>query len=268
MAFEVSKRWLADKTIYRKARGNLERFDSSAEQVENRGATAYETLFWAHTDRLVHKWVHFLPIYDQLLSPYRNGFTDAGSTPRPLRFLELGVSHGGSQQIWRKYLGPNAILFGIDVEPRCADIDDANLNIRIGSQADPKFLKEVVTEMGGVDVVLDDGSHVAEHQLKSFETLFPLLTEGGLYIVEDVHTAYWRKWQGGYRRQGSWIEVCKDLIDDMHSWYHSHEKRHKCAAHDIESITVFDSVVAIRKRKQSEPRVVRVGSRMLNKKDY
>ena len=44
--------------------------------------------------------------------------------------------------------------------------------------------------MGGVDVVLDDGSHVALHQRVSFDTLFPLLSANGLYVVEDTHTAY------------------------------------------------------------------------------
>lgn len=31
--------------------------------------------------------------------------------------------------------------------------------VRIESQDDAKFLESIVTEMGGVDIILDDGSH-------------------------------------------------------------------------------------------------------------
>jgi len=38
----------------------------------------------------------------------------------------------------------------------------------------------------------DDGSHVPEHQLFSFDYLFhELLMPGGTYIIEDVETSYW-----------------------------------------------------------------------------
>ncbi len=50
--------------------------------------------------------------------------------------------------------------------------------------------------MGGVDVVLDDGSHIATLQRISFEALFPMLPDGGLYIIEDTHTAYWPLMEG------------------------------------------------------------------------
>jgi hypothetical protein len=51
--------------------------------------------------------------------------------------------------------------------------------------------------MGGIDVVIDDGSHVAEHQKISFDVLFPLVSDDGLYLCEDLHTSYWKEFQGG-----------------------------------------------------------------------
>ena len=48
--------------------------------------------------------------------------------------------------------------------------------VRIGSQADPAFLNSVVAEMGGIDVLIDDGGHMASHQRASFDFLFPRLT--------------------------------------------------------------------------------------------
>ena len=43
----------------------------------------------------------------------------------------------------------------------------------IGSQADAAFLESVVAEMGGLDVVLDDGSHRMEHIKASFDGAVP-----------------------------------------------------------------------------------------------
>lgn len=54
--------------------------------------------------------------------------------------------------------------------------------MRIGSQADKDFLGAVVKEMGGIDVVLDDGSHQMLHIIKSLSYLFPHLNDGGIYI--------------------------------------------------------------------------------------
>ena len=41
-----------------------------------------------------------------------------------------------------------------------------------------------------IDLVIDDASHVYEPTLASFETLFPHLRPGGLYIIEDWQWSY------------------------------------------------------------------------------
>ena len=108
-----------------------------------------------------------------------------------------------------QYLGPEATIHGVDIDPTCAKLSSDDLPVHIGSQADPGFLQAVVERMGGVDVVLDDGSHVAKHQRASFDVLFPLLPAGGLYVIEDTHTAYWARHGGGYRRPGTAIQMSK-----------------------------------------------------------
>jgi hypothetical protein len=60
-------------------------------------------LFEQHDGRLAHKWGQYLPAYSREFAPYRLGFPDADGDHRPLRFLEIGVSHGGSLELWRKY---------------------------------------------------------------------------------------------------------------------------------------------------------------------
>ena len=48
-------------------------------------------------------------------------------------------------------------------------------------------------EIGPWTVVVDDGSHVPQHQLLTFQRLFPTVVPGGLYIIEDIETSYWKK---------------------------------------------------------------------------
>lgn len=244
------------------------RVPDSTFQVDPTTALAQATpgpltdLFFAHDGRLIHKWVHYLEIYERHLAPYRDGFPLPDGTRRPLRLLEIGVSQGGSLQLWRKYFGPEAVIFGIDVDERCAALDEPETRVRIGSQADSAFLNSVVAEMGGVDVVIDDGSHRAPHQRASFDVLFPSLSFGGLYIAEDLHTAYWAlDFSGGYRRPGTFIEVSKSLVDGMHAWYHRWpiSRRARRAQSEIFSVCFYDSVVVIEKRRRERPTVVKVG---------
>jgi hypothetical protein len=198
-------------------------------------------IFFANKGPVIHKWLHYLAVYDKILAPY------IGSE---VKMLEIGVSKGGSLALWRKFLGPDAVIFGIDVNPACAAFDGQFASVRIGSQDDPQFLLSVVAEMGGIDVVLDDGSHIASHQRASFDVLFPLLSEGGLYIIEDMHTAYWPGFEGGLKRQGTAVEFLKDKIDDIHKHYFKTGLNSVQTMSDIDSIQFFDSIAVVNKKKQ------------------
>ena len=200
-------------------------------------------IFFANKGPIIHKWLHYFAIYDKVLAPY------VGSK---VKMLEIGVSKGGSLGLWRKFLGREAVIFGVDIDPTCAAHDGEFANVRIGSQDDPQFLRSVVTEMGGIDVVLDDGSHVASHQRASFEVLFPLLSEGGLYIIEDMHTAYWPRFEGGLKRQGTAVEFLKDKIDTIYEHYFEKGLNNDRSMSDIESIQFFDSIAVVSKKKQRQ----------------
>lgn len=206
-------------------------------------------LFFATKDHLVHKWAHYLPIYDKLFRPYRN---------TPVRMLEIGVSEGGSLDMWRRYFGPDATIFGVDVDLECVNGVTHPNQVRIGSQDDPAFLRSVVAELGVPDIILDDGSHLGRHQRASFDILFPLLADGGLYIIEDTHTAYWHWADGGYRRPDTAIEFAKSIVDDMHGWYHDRPTLTD-AKTSIGGVTFHDSMIVIEKRQHSQPLNIRIG---------
>jgi len=199
--------------------------------------------------RLVHKWIQFLDAYDTHFSRYRG--TD-------VTMLEIGVSMGGSLEMWRDYFGQKATICGIDVNPDCANRVSSPNKVRIGSQDDPDFLHGVIGEIGQPDIILDDGSHIGRHQTASFHILFPLLKEGGLYVIEDLHTSYWSgSWEGGYRKAGTGIELVKQMIDDMHAWYHDRPDETQ-AMQWVPAIHLYDSIVFIEKRRRMMPRHVKV----------
>jgi hypothetical protein len=212
--------------------------------------TPIAELFFAHRGRKIQKLAHYLPIYEKYFGPYRN---------TPVKMLEIGVNKGGSLDLWRKYFGKDATIFGVDINPDCAGVVTAPNQVRIGSQDDPQFLLGVISEMGAPDIILDDGSHVGRHQCKSFEILFPKLKTGGLYVIEDLCTAYWPgEWEGGYRRTDTAIGLVKRMIDDMHAWYHNVPAATP-AKDEIGAIHIYNSIVVIEKTKTGAPSDVVLG---------
>lgn len=220
---------------------------ATPEDVRDRATSSLGDQFFQHRGRLIHKWVDYLDLYDRYFAPWRN--TD-------LVFLEIGVSEGGSLEMWRNYFGPRATICGLDIDRACASrVDPPNL-VRIGSQDDPAFLRAVIEEIGQPHIILDDGSHIGRHQRASFEMLWPTLRSGGIYAIEDLHTAYWRDWEGGYRKKGSAIELVKDLVDAQHAWWH--DRGGVAPAAEIGGIHQHESIVFIEKIAKARPAHVKV----------
>jgi hypothetical protein len=217
--------------------------DVERESLRQRLSGPIYEAFFASGTRKVHKWIHYLDVYERYLGRYRN--TD-------FRILEIGVFDGGSLEMWRRYFGAAATIVGVDINPQCAQRVHSPNIVRIGSQADRSFLEKVVADLGPFDVILDDGSHIAEHQRASLDILFPTLREGGIYIIEDTHTSYWPDWSGGYRRRTSIIEVVKRMVDDLHGWYHNHSTQ-STARDWIDSIHFHDSMIILEKARKSQP---------------
>ncbi len=148
--------------------------------------------------------------------------------------------------MWKRYLGPHAKIIGVDIDPGCKALEEDQIEIRIGNQSDPHFLQSIVDEFGPFDVVLDDGSHRMEDVRASFNFLYDHVCRNGIYLVEDLHTAYWDEYGGGLRRPGTFIEHCKDLIDDLNAdWSRgllqpSVFTRTTMAMHFYDSICVFE----------------------------
>ncbi|MEO8714078.1 MAG: class I SAM-dependent methyltransferase [Acetobacteraceae bacterium] len=164
--------------------------------------------FLTNDQRQIHKWTHFVPAYERHLSRYAN---------RPVLLIEIGCGDGGSLQMWKRFLGPHAQIVGVDIHPDCAGFEEPQIAVRIGHQADEGFLGRVLEEFGAPDIVIDDGTHVMQHMLASFRVLYPRMAGDGVYVAEDLHTCYWPEFGGGLRREGTFIEICKALLDELNA---------------------------------------------------
>lgn len=140
------------------------------------------------TDKAIH--THYLRNYEQ----YFGGVRD-----QKLRLLELGIKEGGSLLLWRDYF-PNALIVGLDIE--AVSLNDATGRIRTyqGMQQNTRLLDQIAHENApeGFDIIIDDCSHIGELTRISFWHLFDNhLKPGGLYVIEDWSTGYWRTWFDG-----------------------------------------------------------------------
>ena len=104
-------------------------------------------------------------------------------------FVEIGVFNGKSLKMWKEYF-PNAQIYGIDIDPRCKQFEEERIKILIGDQNDDEFLLNLKSEIGPIDILLDDGSHITSHQIKTFEILIDNLNSGGFYAIEDLRNSY------------------------------------------------------------------------------
>ena len=197
--------------------------------------------FLTNDEKLIHKWLHYFPIYERYLKKYVN---------QSVVFMEIGCGEGGSLQMWKRYLGPFARIVGIDINPACKDYEEGQIKVYIGDQSNEEFLASVVNDLAkdglSLDVVIDDGSHMMSHVCASFDFLYDRLSKNGTYIVEDLHTAYWPEYGGGINAPGTFIEYCKPKIDALNA-HHIREGADHSFADTTFSMAFYDSVAVFEK---------------------
>ncbi|MCW2645076.1 MAG: hypothetical protein JWP07_1185 [Pseudonocardiales bacterium] len=193
---------------------------------------------------VLDKWVHYFPIYTRHLERFRG---------RSVNVLEVGVYRGGGLDLWSSYLGPEAKLVGLDIDEAAVRAVKGRFQVVLGDQADPDVLRKINDDYGPFDVVIDDGGHTMDQQIVTIETLFPLLNDGGVFIVEDTHTSYWTAFGGGLHEPTSFVEWTKPRIDDLHSRHHAGIDRSSVWATEVDGMHWYDSVVVLDKKHRFRP---------------
>ncbi len=117
-----------------------------------------------------------------------------------IKFLEIGFLLGNSARMWEGYFSKASFYF-IDIDPNAFLKYSHGLtrsNFFVADQSDKEQLEKFIQFSGGnFDIILDDGGHTMDQQIISFKMLFPHVKSGGVYIIEDLHTSYWKNWGGG-----------------------------------------------------------------------
>jgi tetratricopeptide (TPR) repeat protein len=189
----------------------------------------------------------YLRHYDELFSRWRGS---------DINMIEVGVAGGASIATWHLYFD-KAQLVGIDINPDCLQFARDRVAIRIGSQDDPGFLHGVAAEFPPT-IVIDDGSHIAHHMVTMFETLFPALLPGGMYVFEDMAFHFEDKdgrLQDSRDQQGLAAMPIYEYLNQFSrartanlavpqgSWGFA-----RYAYEQIDSVTVMGGMIAVRKR--------------------
>ncbi len=156
----------------------------------------------------------YLEHYEEHLSPWRK---------RKITVIEIGIggnedprAGGNSLRMWKAFF-PKGAIYGVDIADKSAH-DEPRIRTFRGDQSDEKFLRRVIAETGTPDIIIDDGSHINCHVLKTFQVLFPLLAADGMYAVEDTQTAYWPRCGGSstdLQNAPTSMVMLKGLIDGL-----------------------------------------------------
>jgi hypothetical protein len=98
-------------------------------------------------------------------------------------------------------------------------------------------------------------------QIASFEELYPHIQPNGLYLCEDMHTSVAPRFGGGYRREGTFLEYSKGLVDRLCAWYSFEPDRFAVDAltRSTYALHFYDSVLVIEKRPIEPPRHSKIG---------
>lgn len=124
-----------------------------------------------------HQYTEIYPIF---LDKFKN---------EDISLFEIGIDEGKSYKLWETYFSIGKI-YGMDINH--SSIRERG-EIFKGDQSNLDDLINVSSKINNCKIIIDDGSHIPEHQLKCFYFLFEnLLEDGGVYIIEDIECSYWR----------------------------------------------------------------------------
>lgn len=123
----------------------------------------------------------YFDTYDTLLSKLRSR--------SGVKILENGIQTGAFLRTLAEYL-PNAEIYGVDITLQ---------DLKYCSTNDPRIhlyemdgtLSSTAKHIGEkFDVIIEDASHLPEHQVASLDAFAPYIKDDGIYIIEDINGAY------------------------------------------------------------------------------
>ncbi len=117
--------------------------------------------------------------------------------------VDIGIFKGGSVALYALLFEPKKLVAIEYMSDRIKPLDDfinsrglrKSVKTYYGTnQSDTPRINEIIkSEFSGqdLDLIVDDASHLYPETRESFQTLFPALRPGGIYIIEDWGWAHW-----------------------------------------------------------------------------
>jgi cephalosporin hydroxylase len=170
---------------------------------------------------------------------------------RPKNILELGMFEGGSMVYYDKLYAPERLV-GIDIRAtpiaaleRYREGRDHIKTFYKLSQDSPRARDIAQANFpSGIDLVVDDASHLYAQTQASFEMLFPLIKPGGLYVVEDwawSHRPQYQAPDATWNAQPALTNLIFNLVILT------------AVSRVISSLTIFENLVCITKGRGTLP---------------
>ena len=195
----------------------------------------------------------YTPHYQHFFRPFKY---------KRVKLLEIGVGGyddpirgGNSLRMWKSYF-PFAKIYSLDIYDK-SKLQENRIKIFQGSQVDQSLLNEIVSKVGEFDLIIDDGSHINEHVIKTFELLFSKVKNGGYYVVEDTQTSYWKSYGGNsdnLNQEGTIYSYFKKFVDGL-NFMEFENSNYEATYFDknIVAIHFFHNMIFIKKGNNDEP---------------
>jgi hypothetical protein len=199
------------------------------------------------------KWSHYFDIYEKHFSKFVN--------KSPV-IVEVGIYSGGSAELWKKYFGPGATIVGIDINPAVSQYKTDGCIQVIGDQGSPEFWAEFLKTYPQIDVFIDDGSHMVNHQITTLQSAWGNINYGGVYLCEDTHSNYWAEFGGSLNRPSTFLSYAKQVTDAMNADYLEGIDRNPNNMafgemyKDVGCMYFYDSIVVLDKEPKHVPQWV------------
>ena len=166
----------------------------------------------------------------------------------PIKLFEIGCGRDyASFKMWQDYF-PEGKIF-------CMDINEEYFSERgivyRGDQTKIEDLENMVNLIGKCNVIIDDGSHVPQHQFDTFNFLFDrMLLEGGIYIIEDIECNYWNPDSSVYGYRVGNLNIMDSFSNIPHkiNSEFSKNKNHQ----NISTITYYKNCIILTKKTSEE----------------
>jgi hypothetical protein len=154
---------------------NLTTYDSSKPSLSSlmAGFNAVNNKYGTDKDT-IHS---YLKVYENVFAPLRDSARYV---------LEIGIYSGAFLKILADYF-ENAQIYGIDIDlgNLLFGKDDSRIKIYEMNGTDPKSIKNLGVEY--FDLIVEDGSHIPDEQVATFRNFAPLISQEGIYIMEDIN---------------------------------------------------------------------------------